>query len=71
MSFYTIALLGSAPIGSLLSGALAARVGVPATFVVSGVACLATTLWFWRQNQEINRALESRHVELGILAEGT
>ena len=34
MSFYTIALLGSAPVGSLLSGALAARVGVPANDLV-------------------------------------
>ena len=49
MSFYTIALLGSAPVGSLLSGSLAARIGVQPTFVVSGLACGLATLWFWRQ----------------------
>jgi MFS family permease len=66
MSFYTIALLGSAPIGSLLSGSLAARIGVPATLVVSGIACALTALWFWRQIPEIGRAMRDRHAELGI-----
>jgi MFS family permease len=49
MSFYTIALLGSAPVGSLLSGSLAARIGVQPTFVASGLACGLATWWFWRQ----------------------
>ena len=57
MSFYTIALLGSAPIGSLLSGSLAARIGVPATFVASGVACALAALWFWRQLPAIRIAV--------------
>jgi MFS family permease len=48
MSFYTIALLGSAPIGSLLGGALAARFGVQATLIASGIACTLAALWFWR-----------------------
>lgn len=49
MSFYTIALLGSSPVGSLLTGSLAARIGVEATFVVSGLACVLSALWFWQQ----------------------
>ena len=69
MSFYTIALLGSAPIGSLLGGSLAARIGVEATFVVSGVACVLATLWFWRQLPAIRTAVRPRYVELGILPE--
>jgi MFS family permease len=69
MSFYTIALLGSAPIGSLLSGSLAARIGVQATFVVSGVACGLTALWFWRQLPEIRRTIRPRYAELGIIPE--
>jgi MFS family permease len=67
MSFYTIALLGSAPIGSLLSGSLAAHIGVQATFIVSGVACALAALWFWRQLPEIRQAIRPRYVELGII----
>ena len=69
MSFYTIALLGSAPIGSLLSGALAARIGVQATFVASGIACALAALWFWRQLPEIRQAIRPRYAELGIITE--
>jgi MFS family permease len=66
MSFYTIALLGSAPIGSLLSGSLAASIGVPATLVVSGLACSLTAIWFWRQTPEVARAMQARYAELGV-----
>lgn len=69
MSYYTIALLGSAPIGSLLGGALADRVGVPATFVVAGVACLLTAVWFYQQLPAIRAAMRPRYVELGIIQE--
>jgi MFS family permease len=69
MSFYTIALLGSAPIGSLLSGALAARIGVPATFVAGGVACVLAAVWFWRQLPALRIAVRPRYVELGIITE--
>ena len=69
MSFYTIALLGSAPIGSLLGGSLAARIGVEATFVGSGTACVLATVWFWRQLPAIRTAIRPRYVELGILPE--
>jgi len=69
MSFYTIALLGSAPIGSLLSGSLAARAGVQATLVASGIACAVAAGWFWRQLPEIRQAIRPRYVELGIVPE--
>jgi len=69
MSFYTIALLGSAPIGSLLGGSLASRIGVEATLVASGVACASAALWFWRQLPEMRAAMRPRYAELGIVHE--
>lgn len=67
MSFYTVALAGSGPIGSLLGGALAARIGVETTYMVAGAACLASAFWFWRQLPAIRAAVRPRYVELGIL----
>ncbi len=67
MSFYTIALAGSGPIGSLLGGTLASRIGVETTYMVSGAACLVSALWFWRQLPAIRVAMRPRYVELGIL----
>ncbi len=69
MSFYTIALAGSGPIGSLLGGALAARIGVEATFMMGGVACVLMALWFWRQLPAMREAVRPRYVELGIIVD--
>jgi MFS family permease len=49
MSFYMMAFLGMAPIGSLLIGGLASRIGSPNTFVISGLACIAGSLMFSRR----------------------
>ena len=47
MSYYTMAFVGMAPFGSLLAGALAHAIGAPRTVIVSGVACILGSLWFW------------------------
>ncbi len=47
MSYYTMAFVGMAPFGSLLAGALAHAIGAPRTVIISGIACLAGSLWFW------------------------
>jgi MFS family permease len=69
MSFYTIALAGSGPVGALAGGALASRIGVEATYVVSGIACTVAALWFRRQLPALRQAVRPRYVELGILPE--
>jgi MFS family permease len=39
MSLYTAAFLGVAPLGGLVAGALADRIGAPATLALGGGAC--------------------------------
>jgi MFS family permease len=46
MAFYTMAFLGTAPLGSLLAGALAARIGAPETILLGGVICALGGVWF-------------------------
>jgi MFS family permease len=46
MSLYTMALMGMAPFGSLIGGALAHQLGVPTTFALGGVTCLGGALLF-------------------------
>ena len=67
MSFYTLAILGMNPIGSLLSGLLAARIGVPATMICAGAICLAAALWFYGKLPEVRRVIRPIYRELGIL----
>lgn len=44
MSLYTMAFIGTAPLGSLLEGAIANKIGVPYTFFISGIIILASAL---------------------------
>ena len=48
MSLYSMMLLGVGPIGALVGGALAARIGAPWTVVICGVASLAGAAVFAR-----------------------
>lgn len=49
MSLYTMALMGMMPLGSLLAGALADRVGVTSTLLMQSAACLAGSWLFARR----------------------
>lgn len=70
MSFYTLAFMGSMPVGSLICGEVANRFGAQATFIGSGVVCLLAVLWYRSKLPEIRKAARPRYVELGILPEG-
>jgi MFS family permease len=69
MAFYTLAVVGVAPFGSLLAGALAARFGAPSTLVSSGAICLLGSLWFSIRLPTLRRVIRPIYVELGILPE--
>jgi MFS family permease len=69
MSFYTLAFLGMAPVGSLLTGALAAVLGPLTTFVVNGAACLVGALLFARQLPRLRALVRPIYVRLNILPE--
>jgi MFS family permease len=53
MSYYTMAYMGMTPFGSLLTGALAQRIGAPATVGVTGAFTLVGALLFATQLQSI------------------
>ena len=67
MSFYTLSILGMNPIGSLLAGSVAAKLGVPATMLGAGAFCLAGAVWFYWKPPEIRRVIRPIYRELGIL----
>jgi MFS family permease len=48
MSFYAMAFMGMAPIGSLLAGALASKFGATDALLFGGFSCLFCTLIFYR-----------------------
>ncbi|MDB4898834.1 MAG: protein of unknown function DitE, partial [Gemmatimonadetes bacterium] len=46
MAFYTMAFLGTAPIGSLIAGVAADRIGAEMTILLGGLSCLLAAAWF-------------------------
>jgi MFS family permease len=67
MSYYTMAFVGMAPFGSLLAGALAHAIGAPRTVIISGIACILGSLWFWSRLRKIRAQIRPIYERLGIV----
>jgi len=68
MAFYTVSFLGTAPIGSLIAGVVAARIGAPATILAGGVCCFASGLWFFWNLPHLRSIIRPIYIERGLLA---
>jgi MFS family permease len=69
MAYYAMAFQGMAPFGSLLGGAVAGRIGAPATLAIGGAICLAGSLWFARRLPTIRNFIRPIYRQLGIIPE--
>jgi MFS family permease len=67
MAFYTMAFLGTAPLGSLLAGVLADRIGEPRTIVAGGVACVLGAAWFASRLPRLRELVRPIYVRQGII----
>lgn len=67
MAFYTMAFLGTAPIGSLLGGFLANRIGAQQTIRLGGIACIVAGLWFARRLPALRALVRPIYVDRGII----
>ena len=67
MSFYTMAFFGTVPIGSLIGGAVAERIGAPLTIALSGAVCLAAGAWFASRLPMIRALVRPVYHRMGIL----
>jgi MFS family permease len=67
MAFYTMAFFGSAPIGSLLAGVAADRIGARWTIACCGSACVVGGLWFARRLTTLRALVRPIYIDRGIL----
>jgi MFS family permease len=67
MAFYAMAFLGTAPIGSLLAGVLADRIGAPATIRLGGAACVVGGVVFALRLPRLRELVWPIYVRQGII----
>jgi MFS family permease len=67
MAFYTMAFLGTAPIGSLLAGVAADRIGAERTILLGGAACIGAALWFGLRLPRFRELVRPIYIERGII----
>ncbi len=69
MSFYTMAIMGTAPFGSLISGWMAKAIGTPATILTGGIATVLGALIFLRKLPELKALVRPIYVRMGVIPE--
>ena len=69
MSFYSMAFQGTAPFGSLIAGAAAARIGAPYTLMIGGSLCVVGAAWFCTELPKIRAIVRPIYRRMGIIPE--
>lgn len=69
MSLYTTAFFGAAPVGSLLAGILASRIGAPYTVMICGVCCLLSSLVIVKQLPAMRKMVRPIYLMMNIIRE--
>ena len=71
MSFYAMAFLGVAPLGSLLGGGLASRLGVSHVVQLAGAMCVVASLVFTLRLPAIRTLVRPIYRRIGVLPDVT
>jgi hypothetical protein len=64
-----MAIMGTAPFGSLLAGSVAKAIGTPWTIFGGGMACIIGALFFFRKLPELKKLVRPVYIRLGIIPE--
>jgi hypothetical protein len=71
MSFYTMAFQGTAPLGSLVAGSVAAQVGAPVTVRIGGIGCLLGALVFACYLPALREMIRLMYANRGLIQPAT
>jgi len=69
MSFYTMSFMGTMPIGSLLAGFTASKIGATNTVIIGGICCIIGSLLFASRFQKFRQAVRPIYTKMGIIPE--
>jgi MFS family permease len=69
MSLFAMAFMGMAPLGSLIAGALAHRIGAGLTLLIGGIGCICGGLLFARKLPALRKIVHPLYVKKGVIPE--
>jgi MFS family permease len=69
MGFYSMAIMGTAPFGSLIAGGLAKLIGAPWTIFGGGFVTIIGALFFLKKLPELRTLVRPVYVRMGIITE--
>jgi MFS family permease len=69
MSFYTMAFMGATPVGSLIAGFLASKIGAPWTVFIGGIVCIFGAFFFAKRLPILRELVRPIYVKMGIIPE--
>jgi MFS family permease len=69
MSFYTMAFMGATPVGSLIAGFLASKIGAPWTVFIGGLVCIFGAFFFAKRLPILRKLVRPIYVKMGIIPE--
>jgi MFS family permease len=67
MSFYSVALMGTTPIGNLLAGSIASGIGIAYTLLIGGAITVVSGIVFQLNRKSFRKFVRSIYVNKGIL----
>ena len=71
MAVYSMVFMGVAPIGALISGALADHIGAPWTVAIGGVGAIVGGMIFWREWPKLRNDARQLLVAQGVAVSET
>jgi MFS family permease len=69
MSFYAMAFMGATPVGSLIAGFLASKIGAPWTVFIGGLICVCGAVFFAKRLPILRKLARPIYVKMGIIPE--
>jgi MFS family permease len=69
MSFFTMAFMGATPVGSLIAGSMASKIGAPWTVFAGGMGCIAGAFFFAKRLPTLKKLVRPIYVKMGIIPE--
>ncbi|MHB1376969.1 MAG: MFS transporter [Candidatus Humimicrobiaceae bacterium] len=69
MSYFTMAIIGIAPFGSLIDGVMTDKIGAPNTVMIGGAVCIICSIVFFTRLPMLKKLVRPIYVKKGIIIE--